>query len=292
MGAYLKGVGILLVLGPLLILINLLQLTSRLVLPFSKKYFYRINRFCPDFWWGLCDLAAERIHRMKFVMTGDDLPGDENALLIANHQELTDVLAIFPIARARGRLGDLKWFAKDSLRHVPGIGWGLSLIGCVFLKRDWFADRSRIEKTFSHLIQSGIPYWLISFVEGTRITPSKHEKARAHAKNRGEHVPHYTMLPRVKGFSASVIGLRGSASAVYDLTIGYPFGIPSLWQFISGQVPEIHLHLKRFPIDSLPRDEQGLANWLKERFVEKDQRLAALWQHRSFEVPSVLRAYP
>ncbi len=276
--ALLLGSGTLLILGPLLLLTNLVQLSSRLVLPFSRRGFYRINRECPAFWWGLCDLAAKYTHRIQFVVTGDDLPKNENALLIANHQQLTDVLALFPIARVRGRLGDLKWFAKESLRHVPGVGWGLTFIGCVFLKRDWFTDKARIERTFQHLIESGIPYWLISFVEGTRITPEKLRKSREHAVKRCLVPPSYTLVPRVKGFSASVQGLRGSAVAVYDVTIGYPKGIPSLWQYISGQVSEIHLHLKRYGMETLPNDEEGLARWLSDRFSEKEAWLGSLWR--------------
>lgn len=272
------GSSTLLILGPLLLLTNLVQLSSRLVLPFSRPLFYRINRECPAFWWGLCDLAAKHTHRIKFVVTGDDLPRNENALLIANHQQLTDVLALFPIARVRGRLGDLKWFAKESLRHIPGVGWGLTLIGCVFLKRDWFADKARIERTFQQLIESRIPYWLISFVEGTRITPEKLRKSREHAVKRGLVPPNYTLVPRVKGFAASVQGLSGSAAAVYDVTIGYPRGIPSLWQYISGQVDEIHLHLKRYGMETLPRDEDGLARWLSDRFAEKEAWLGSLWR--------------
>jgi lysophosphatidic acid acyltransferase/lysophosphatidylinositol acyltransferase len=31
-------------------------------------------------------------------------------------------------------------FVKDSIKWVPGFGWGLKAIGAVFLKRNWLQD--------------------------------------------------------------------------------------------------------------------------------------------------------
>ena len=78
------------------------------------------------------------------VISGDELPQTENAVVIANHQSMTDVQALFLLARKAGRLGDLKWFVKNSLKYVPGIGWGMVFLDCLFVKRDWTADRRRI----------------------------------------------------------------------------------------------------------------------------------------------------
>ena len=32
----------------------------------------------------------------------------------------------------------------------------------------------------------------------------------------------------------------------------------------------VHLHVKRFSVSSLPESDEGLKDWLMERFVEKD----------------------
>ena len=79
--------------------------------------------------------------------------------------------------------------------------------------------------------------------------------------------------PRAKGFVASIAGLQGHISAVYDVTIGYVDGLPSLWQWAKGEMREVHLHVRRYAVAELPAAPEALAHWLHERFAEKDERL-------------------
>jgi hypothetical protein len=65
---------------------------------------------------------------------------------------------------------------------------------------------------------------LISFSEGTRLTPKKRLLAAAHASKTNKVLPQHLLLPRTKGFAACVQHLRTAAphvKAVYDLTIAY-----------------------------------------------------------------------
>lgn len=39
---------------------------------------------------------------------------------------------------------------------------------------------------------------------------------------------------------------------------------------------QLHVHVKRYAICDLPTDDDGIANWLRQLFVEKDQFLAKL----------------
>jgi len=81
------------------------------------------------------------------------------------------------------------------------------------------------------------------------------------------------LVPRAKGFVASVTGLAGHVVAVYDVTIGYVGGLPSLWQWAKGRMREVHLDVRRYPLAELPAAPEALAAWLAERFREKDARL-------------------
>lgn len=47
----------------------------------------------------------------------------------------------------------------------------------------------------------------------------------------------------------------------------------SLDQERGGQGYRFHVHARRFPIEELPQDDEGLAKWLEERWVEKGQWL-------------------
>ncbi|CRJ86180.1 hypothetical protein BN1723_000088 [Verticillium longisporum] len=72
--------------------------------------------------------------------------------------------------------------------------------------------------------------------------------------------------------------------AVYDLTIAYQHGDewhaePTIWDTLS--VPGLsdrlgyrfHVHVRRFPLESLPEKDEDLAKWLEERWVEKGEWL-------------------
>ncbi len=64
--------------------------------------------------------------------------------------------------------------------------------------------------------------------------------------------PRHVLLPRARGFVASVQGLGGHVAAVYDVTIGYVDGLPSLWQWAKGQMREVHIHVRRHALTDLP----------------------------------------
>lgn len=273
-----------------LLLINLLQLSSLVVLPFSRRAFRAVNRWCADTWWGLCVSGAERINGIRVIFTGDDVPLRENALLIANHQQMPDIPAIMKFCKTKDRLGDLKFFVKKQLKWVPGMGWGMQFLDCLFIDRDWASDSEQIHRTFDRLVSDKVPVHLVSFVEGTRFTMVKLEAAQAYARERELPVPRHTLVPRSKGFAASVEGLRSHITAVYDLTIAYEVGVPNLWQYIKGLVERVHVHVRRFPIDDMPQSADDLRHWLLARWDEKNQRLDDYYETGSFpEAPIPLQ---
>lgn len=253
--------------------INGIQTASLLVLPFSSRAFRRINRWAAETYWGGCAWVTLTVNRTRVVFTGETSLPAENAVLIANHQSMSDIQVLFLLARRERRLGDLKWFVKRSLRWVPGVGWGMVFLDCLFVRRDWTADRKRIENVFRRLIRARVPLWLVAFVEGTRIDPEKLAEARRFAAEHALAPPRHVLLPRARGFVASVQGLSGHVTAVYDVTIGYVDGLPSLWQWAKGQMREVHIDVRRHALADLPTAPEALAAWLQQRFVEKDERL-------------------
>ena len=280
--ASVRGVAILILGFATLLPVNLLQLLSLVLLPFSAKAFRAVNRWCADTWWGLCVTGAERFNHTEVLFSGDDVPMRENALLASNHQQMPDITAIMKFARTKDRLGDLKFFVKKQLKWVPGMGWGMQFLDCLYIDRDWASDREKIRRTFNRLVSDNVPVHLVSFVEGTRFTMAKLEAAQSYARERGLPVPRHTLVPRSKGFAASVEGLRDHITAVYDLTIGYEEGVPSLWQYIQGLVARVHVHVRRFPIEDLPLTADDLRLWLISRWDEKNEILDHYYQSGAF----------
>ncbi|MBI5480094.1 MAG: acyltransferase [Deltaproteobacteria bacterium] len=262
--------------------LNLLQTLSLLVKPFSGRVFRAFNRWAANSWWGLCVIGARSMHGVRVELSGDDVPMRENAIVVANHQQMPDITFMMDWARQKDRLGDMKWMVKDIIKWVPGIGWGMAFLDCVFVKRDWAADRASIERTFSRLIRNDVPMWLLSFPEGTRVSPAKLAGSREYAATEGLAPPEHVLVPRTKGFVASVVGLRRHARAVYDVTIAYERGVPTLWQYVKGFARVAHLHVRRFPTADLPEGDEELARWLLARFQEKDRLLDHFYRHGSF----------
>jgi len=136
--------------------------------------------------------------------------------------------------------------------------------------------------TFKRILDDNIPIWLVSFVEGTRAAPEKIKNSKAYAETHGLNPLDHVLLPRTKGFVATVRGLGNHIDAIYDVTIGYEKGVPTLWQYVKGYAPRAHLHVRRYPVDSLPSSDDELSTWLHERFQEKDKLLAHYYEHGAF----------
>ena len=90
------------------------------------------------------------------------------------------------------------------------------------------------------------------------------------------------LIPQIKGFVAPIGALRDHVEAVYDLTIGYVGGVPTIGQWIKGEVKIVHLHVRHFPIKDVPENPGDLAAWLIRRFEEKDALLDHFYRHGAF----------
>jgi len=269
-------------LGSSLLAINAAQTASLALRPLSRSAFRKFNRWAADTWWGWCVTGAERLNDVAIVVSGDHVPSAENALVFANHQQMPDIPFLMAYARSKDRLGDLKWFAKDIIKYVPGVGWGMWFLDCPFVKRDWTSDRGSIERTFARIRDDRVPLWLITFPEGTRFSQAKAEANQSYAAAHGLAQLRHVLLPRTKGFVASVQGLRSHLDAIYDITIGYDLGVPTLWQYVKGYARRAHLHVHRFPVSSMPEDADELGAWLNERFREKDELLEGFYRSGVF----------
>jgi 1-acyl-sn-glycerol-3-phosphate acyltransferase len=263
-----------------LLLSNVLQTLSLLVYPVSRAACRYLNRLISGSWFNFLRWSLEVPIGIRFVQTGDALPWRENAFLLANHQAMADIPSLLVIARKSGRLGDLKWFVKEPLKWVPGVGWGLQFLDSLFVKRNWTADKESVMAVFSKIRREKIPFWVISFLEGTRSSPKKIAKSQSFARKQGWPELKHVMLPRSRGFEATLEGLGALNQAIYDVTIAYPGAAPDLLQLFFGPVDTIHLHVRRFT--EWPEKREERAEWVMERFREKDELLSFFKEHGRF----------
>lgn len=264
-----------------ILIVNATQMVSLVFYPFSRPAFRKVNSGLAVLWWSL-QAAVMTFFGVRVTVSGDKLPLKENALLLGNHQEMSDIPSLIPLARAQKSIGSMKWFAKEMLKHIPGPGWGMRFIGCVFLARNWADDKVSIERTFHTIKSEKLPAWLIMFLEGTRINEYKLQQSQEYARRRGHPIPQHTMVPRTKGFIATIEGMRDYLDAVYDVTIAYPQGIPTLWQFMSGYTKDVRINVRRFPMRDLPTDPEELRRWVAKLYQEKDALMAHVFAHGKF----------
>lgn len=161
------------------------------------------------------------------------------------------------------------------------MGWALQVLRFVFLKRDWQKDQKLIREAFQHLRTSQVPLWLITFLEGTRITEEKAEQSRAYARERGLKELHHVMIPRVKGFIAMIRELSkdGYVQQIVDLTFGYcpSSECPTLRDMLSRHLRGTKIcintrviHIKDIPMES----DEALTEWCYDVWYRKEKLLA------------------
>ncbi|ORX51053.1 hypothetical protein BCR36DRAFT_288947, partial [Piromyces finnis] len=177
------------------------------------------------------------------------------------------------------------YFAKDSLKFLPGFGWGMYLMGQIFVKRNWTSDKKMIDKAFKGIKDDKEPVWIITYLEGTRFTEEKLIQSHEFAKERNLPIFKNVLIPRVKGFSASINSFKDShVKYVYDFTLAYRhkekgFGVlPSIATILSSDLSDyqFHIHIRRFPIESIPTDDEGIYQWAINLYQEKDNFLEEL----------------
>lgn len=60
-----------------------------------------------------------------------------------------------------------------------------------------------------------------------------------------------------------------------DVTVGYEGHIPEREiDLLSGRIPKaVHFHIKRYDVNTLPATDEGIGQWLDQRWHEKETRL-------------------
>ncbi|KAF9168682.1 hypothetical protein DFQ26_002582 [Actinomortierella ambigua] len=253
--------------------LNVIQVCSLLLAPFSKRWFYEVNARVAGSMWKV----MQRRHGARITFSGEKIPYGESALVFANHRSFVDFYMIHSVAARRGMLNYMK---------IPFYGWGMWIMGMLFINRNWQRDQIKINKMFGRILDIEAPVWVASFLEGSRLTATKLAASQQFMQSRGLPLLSNVLMPRTKGFIACVQKFRGThVKYVYDFTIAYyhrtkGFGVPpNLVRVHTAQLnPEykFHIHCNRYLLDDLPEDEDKLSEWVLQRYVEKDAFLESM----------------
>lgn len=208
------------------------------------------------------------------VQLPDGLTRSEWYMVVANHQSWVDILVLQKVFN--GRIPFQKFFLKKELLWVPFLGVAWWSLDFPFLERsstpakDMETIRGAAEKF------KIAPVSIMNFVEGTRFRAEKRDKQNAPY----EHL----LKPKAGGLTFILTAMGRQMPWILDVTIAYPGGTPSYWEFLCGDVKEIRVRVDRLPVgDELLGDfakdkafRKEFIAWLKGLWARKDQQVAGL----------------
>jgi len=204
--------------------------------------------------------------------------------VVANHQSWVDILAIFHALNYRVPVG--KFFIKNELLYVPLIGLAVYALDFPFMKRyskEVLAKRPDLRGKDSATTRKACakyqhyPVTVINFLEGTRYTAAKHQHSQSPYR--------YLLKPKSAGAAFVISALGDRMDCVLDMTIAYPQGIPSFWDFCCGRVQDICIDIKLRPIpehfcqrnyESDADYRQEFQSWVNAIWQDKDQTMSRL----------------
>ncbi len=210
-------------------------------------------------------------------------------LVNCNHQSWVDIFVLQRVLNRRVPL--LKFFLKRELIYVPVIGLAWWALDFPFLRRNTKADLRRNPQRRQADRQATlracakfalVPTSVISFAEGTRFTPAKHQQ---------QNSPYRHLLKPQAGALAMTLNAMGEQfHALLDVTIVYPAGAPTFWQFLCGRAPKIIVRVRELPIPA----SFGTRDYLQDRPFRSEfqQWLGDLWEFKDRQIGALVASTP
>lgn len=269
--------------GSLVLLVGLVKL----VMPTkqSRTRIVRVLASLGEHWVGGNDRIADALLPVQWDVDGvEDTNYEGRYLVISNHVSWVDIFAIQRIFH--GRMAFLRFFLKSQLVWFPILGQACMALEFPFMHRyspeylqkhpekrgQDLATARRLCRRYRF-----IPVAILNFVEGTRFSREKHAD---------QDSPYRHLLrPRAGGISFALASLGENLDAMYDVTIAYPGNDITMWDFVSGRVKRIKVHVRRLTVPAefmtSAVTEPGPVResfkvWIDQVWREKDALLDAL----------------
>lgn len=206
-------------------------------------------------------------------------------MVMSNHQSWVDILVLQKVFNRK--IPFMKFFIKKELIWVPVLGIAWWALDFPFMKR----YSEAFLKKYPHLKGKDLettrracakfrtmPVSIMNFVEGTRFTPEKHAKQASPYK--------HLLRPKAGGTAFVLQAMGDRLHQILDVTIVYPQGAKSFWDFLTGRVRKIMVRVQTRPIEqSLLGDyfndteyRDRFQAWLNELWKGKDLQIRPLVQ--------------
>ena len=215
----------------------------------------------------------------------DDVSKKNWYLVISNHQSWTDIILLQ--SYLYGHLPPIKFFTKQQLIWVPGIGIAMYVLGFPYVKRLTKAqvkanpslrnaDRDNIKQACEGF--KNHPTSILNFLEGTRRTTSKQQFQSSEFQ--------HLLKPKIGGIEYVIKDMGDYLHKLIDVTIVYPKGVPTFWEFLTGRCKSVEFIVNQYDIpeevlvDNDIERRSALASWIKTIWLTKDRLIDQLIQSR------------
>lgn len=254
------------------------------------KLFRRVVDFLVGFWLVLPSALMELIFGVQLHIHGDEISHKTSGLIIMNHRTRLDWLFFWnALWRMNPRLLTTEKISlKGILKYLPGAGWAMAFDGFLFLDRSFDSDKARIDLMTTYYANAGNKYQLLLFPEGTDKCPLATERSRHFAKKQDLNHYKHVLHPRTLGFVYLLQRMRKEKCVdfVYDVTVAYGDQIvqSEVDLILHGLTPmDVHFLVQKIPTSSLPTNDKELAEWLKDRWEEKERLLHNFYEEKTFK---------
>ncbi len=252
---------------------------------------------CATLWISVNTINQNIFSRSQFEVNGlDGLTKNDWYLVISNHRSWVDILVLQRVFNHK--IPFLKFFLKKELIWVPFIGlawWALDFPFMHRYSKKLLAKRPHLKGKDLENTQKACekfkskPVSIMNFVEGTRLTDDKLKRQSGQFKN--------LLKPKAGGLAFVLSAMGEHLHKLLDVTIHYPHGTPSYWDFVCGRLQKVEVHIKVLSIEALLNSDAfaddyfdnsaqrvKFQRWLTELWLDKDQQLETLSVTRQLDV--------
>jgi 1-acyl-sn-glycerol-3-phosphate acyltransferase len=262
---------------PLLIIIAIIKLL--IPLKFWRNFWGKISITIAEIWISINNFNIRWTKNIEWNVSGlKQLSLNEWYLVISNHQSWVDIIVLQKIFNRR--IPFLRFFLKKELIWVPFLGIAWWALDFPFMKR---YSPSFLEK-HPHLRGKDIeitrracgkfrstPVSIMNFVEGTRFTENK----RISRKSPYKHL----LLPKAGGAGFVLTAMGEQLTSIINVTIIYPDGKISFWDFLCGRINRINVIAESIPVTDKIRGNYiedkkyriWFQKWINEIWMKKDR---------------------
>ncbi|WP_137938972.1 acyltransferase [Chitinivorax sp. B] len=205
-------------------------------------------------------------------------------LVNSNHQSWVDIFVLQHVFG--GKIPLLKFFLKHELIWVPIMGLAWWALDFPFMRRHSEAYLKKYPEQRGKDLETTrkacekfalIPTSVMNFLEGTRFTTGKHARQQSPYR--------HLLKPKAGGIALALNAMGDRFQAFLNVTIVYPEGAPSFWDFLCGRMKRVIVDVQTLPIPQqfvggdYQEDAQfraAIQQWVHELWLEKDAQIDRL----------------